>query len=875
MAARTIGGEIVDESAVRKLVEPKINGAVRDIAVSFSLKDLLEQRTAFIRRVQERLRDDLAENGLVLESVSILTLRPTLQGHFSTDDILGAQVARANAAVIEEALTAKNRLENQGALERARQDSEAERERMAIEEQIEKERAERSKNIALVQATESSAAKVVQEARREEAERKRKDEEERRRREEAERKRKEEEERKRREEEERRRREEEERRRREEEERKRKEEEERRRKEEEERRRQEEEARRQQEEEDRLRRELEDKHRREQEELSRRLEEARQRKEQAGLAMAGDGAGEVVEAIEADVELLSVDLQGLPEVSVSDGDIEALALAEAQVEQEFSAREEAIRKALEEQERRFRMEEEARAAMDKAEREARERADRDAREMALAAERARREAEQRAREEAAIRAEQERENRAREKIERKRQSEEARKKRERDKHLAEQRSREEELLRRRKEQEEADVRKSELDRLQRDARKRAFGPGKKVAVGVVAALAVVVAAIQFTPFSAYAPALEKLAGDALGERVTIAAVHASLFPSLHLELEGVGIGDAEDIKIGKAVAFIDVGSLFGAEKTVSKLVLENAVIPQDALQRLPRMLAPEGKPGNVHVERIEFTRTQVQVPGMELPTFDASLALTPMRTVSAARLETNDAHFVADVTPTERGIEVNGRGMNFTLPFGPKLEVAQFTGTGIIAGSRLRVADLQYSVYGGQGRGELNATWAGPWTVDGSFDFQRVELETAMKAMGVDLTSDGALAAKGQYTMQSADLASLFSRAPALQASFVLTQGNLSGLDLVRALQSPSRQGVQGGKTTFEEVAGNLAVANGRYQYSGVRIKAGAMNATGQLEIAPNEAVTGRAYVELRSTAGTIRGNFRIGGSTEAMLLRP
>jgi len=103
----------------------------------------------------------------------------------------------------------------------------------------------------------------------------------------------------------------------------------------------------------------------------------------------------------------------------------------------------------------------------------------------------------------------------------------------------------------------------------------------------------------------------------------------------------------------------------------------------------------------------------------------------------------------------------------------------------------------------------------------------------------------------------------------------VLSQGNLSGLDLVRALQSPSKQGVQGGKTTFEEVAGNVSLSNGRYQYSGVRIKAGAMNASGQLEIAPSRDVAGRAYVELRSTAGTIRSNFKIGGSTQAMLLRP
>ena len=576
----------------------------------------------------------------------------------------------------------------------------------------------------------------------------------------------------------------------------------------------------------------------------------------------------------ADVELLAVDVPGLPEVSVSDSDTEALALAEVQVEQEFSAREEAIRKALEEQERRFRMEEEARTAMDRAEREARERAEQEAREMALAAERARKEAEQRAREEAMMRAEQEREDRAREKAERKKQSEEQRKKRERERHLAEQRAREEELLRRRKEQEEADRRKSEIESLQREARKRAFGPGKKVAVGVGIVAALLVAVIQFTPFTAYAPAVEKIASDALGERVTIEGMRASLFPSLHVELDGVGVGDVEDIKAGKVVAYIGVGSLLGDEKRVSRLVVDNVVVPQDALPRLPRLLSPEGKSGNVQVERVEFKRAQVQIAGMEVPTFDASLALTPMRTVAAARVETNDAHFVADILPTEQGIDISGRGQNFTLPFGPKLEVAQFSGKGLLSGQRLHVSELDYSVYGGQGRGEFSVTWAGPWTVEGSFDMQRVELESAMKALGVELTSDGMLAAKGQYVMQSADLPALFDNDPRLQASFVVTQGNLSGLDLVRALQSPSRAGVQGGKTTFEELAGKLSVMSGRYQYSGVRIKAGAMNATGQMEIAPSSAVTGRAHVELRSTAGTIRSHFRIGGTTQAMLLR-
>jgi hypothetical protein len=100
-----------------------------------------------------------------------LILKPTLQGQFSTDHILGAQVARANAVVIEEALTEKTRLERHGSIERARLDAEAERQQLSIHEEIETERAERTKNISMVRAAEESAARVAQEQRREEAER--------------------------------------------------------------------------------------------------------------------------------------------------------------------------------------------------------------------------------------------------------------------------------------------------------------------------------------------------------------------------------------------------------------------------------------------------------------------------------------------------------------------------------------------------------------------------------------------------------------------------------------------------------------------------------------------------------------------------------
>ena len=107
-AARTIGGKQVDANAVKALVDAKLDGALRDVAASFSLMSLHQEREKFIQEVQNRLKTDLEENGLVLEAVSILTLRAARQGSFGTDDVFGAQVARANAQVIQQALRERN-----------------------------------------------------------------------------------------------------------------------------------------------------------------------------------------------------------------------------------------------------------------------------------------------------------------------------------------------------------------------------------------------------------------------------------------------------------------------------------------------------------------------------------------------------------------------------------------------------------------------------------------------------------------------------------------------------------------------------------------------------------------------------------------------
>jgi hypothetical protein len=565
-----------------------------------------------------------------------------------------------------------------------------------------------------------------------------------------------------------------------------------------------------------------------------------------------------------------------PAISKSlDNDLDALKRAEAEVEKEFMAKEAAIRSALEEQERRFRLEEEARTAMDRAEREAREKADQEARELALAAERARREAEQRAREDSVRRQQEDKEKRAKEQEERKKKSEEERKKRERERREQEQHAREEALARKRAEQEDLDRKKAERERLAQDAKKRAWGPGRIALVVGIALIGAVIGGIQVAPLSAYAPEMERLASEAIGEPVRIGAVHASMFPGFHLKLDNVTVGQQQDVKVPSVIAYMDFGSVFGDQKIINSLQIDRLQATQDVVARLPVWLGGgTGKPRNIKVQRIVFKSVKMDVKGVSLPAFDAQLFLAADGTPTRATIETVDRHFEAEIMPKGAEADVTVRLKNFTLPFGPALEVTEGQAKGVLSDNQLRLTEFELFHYGGQSKGQAVASWGSSWNVEGEIELKRVELEPAMKALKIDITSDGTMDARSRFALQSNSLETLLD-APRIEATFTVQKGNLSGFDFVRALQSPSRDGVQGGKTRFDDLSGTMSAGGGRYVYNNVRLVAGLLNASGSGEILPTREINGRAYVELRSSSNVVKGTYRVTGTIKAIVLKP
>ena len=69
MAAQTLGQRTMQPEMLKDLVEGKFVDALRSVAAGMTMNELHEQRADFVQKVQQVSSNDLAMNGLELESV--------------------------------------------------------------------------------------------------------------------------------------------------------------------------------------------------------------------------------------------------------------------------------------------------------------------------------------------------------------------------------------------------------------------------------------------------------------------------------------------------------------------------------------------------------------------------------------------------------------------------------------------------------------------------------------------------------------------------------------------------------------------------------------------------------------------------------------
>jgi hypothetical protein len=632
--------------------------------------------------------------------------------------------------------------------------------------------------------------------------------------------------------------------------------------------------------EERARREIYDKERRENEERARREAEVRAKREaeekvrrDAEERVRREAEERSRKEIEERMRREEIERRMREEREQAELKARVEAEARAKVEAEMRARRESEERARREEEERprreeelrRRMEEEARARREAEEREALERSLREQEENARREaeyrereEQQRREEEERARresEEEALRAEEE-ENRAREDEKQAREEEKAQvkaAKKARKAARAKERAGEDAG---RGEEEVRDPNEASLSAREIWAKRRPGSLAKQFAAMLLLTLIVAVAALPFVPLES--GPYEKAAQAWLGEPVKIGTVNLTLLPIPQLKFEKVVIGKEHPLRAALIKAAPVITSLLEEPISLKSLELENATFPREFL---PALLQDKSRRGSLGVQRISAKGLKLDIPELNLPALDVNAILSSDGALQSVAILNAERGLSVKLQPQgERaGIEISAD--TFPLPIGVDLTLSEFLAKGTVTKGELALSEAEARAFGGRLLGNVRLRWSSGWSMEGEFAVRQMDAGK----IAAPLLAGGTLQGKGVYSMKGLLPERMILNAQ-LDGNFAIQKGSITNVDMTRLLQGSSSGG---GTTLFSEMSGVVSADANRLLVRQIRMAAGLLNATGQVEMDPQKNLSGRMQIELRAESVQARAMLTVSGTLQ------
>ena len=170
MAAQTLGQRTMQPEMLKDLVEGKFVDALRSVAAGMSMNELHEQRADFVQKVQQVSSNDLAMNGLELESVSLTGLDQTSIEHFNANNAFDAEGLTKLTEQIEARKKLRNDIEQDTRVQMESKNLEADQRSFEISRDTEYARLEQEREVEIRRAGQASEIAREQAERNREAE---------------------------------------------------------------------------------------------------------------------------------------------------------------------------------------------------------------------------------------------------------------------------------------------------------------------------------------------------------------------------------------------------------------------------------------------------------------------------------------------------------------------------------------------------------------------------------------------------------------------------------------------------------------------------------------------------------------------------------
>ena len=398
----------------------------------------------------------------------------------------------------------------------------------------------------------------------------------------------------------------------------------------------------------------------------------------------------------------------------------------------------------------------------------------------------------------------------------------------------------------------------------------------KRTLAVLVTLAALLAVVPFfVSLQDYVPLLEKELSARLKQPVAIDGVHASFFPLPHATLDGIVIGDADDIVVRKVTLKPDLWSLFGSQKVIRSLDFEDLTLSQEALGGLVALTQGDRGSGGLRLEAIRLRNAVVKLEKGRFGPFDAEVEVSAAGDPGALTLATQDGALKARISPDGDKFTLNVKATSWTPPLGPPIRFEALEVNGLATAAGAELSEIKGRIYGGTIAGKVSVGWQKGIELKGDLVLDAVELKDAMALVSPAARLTGRLTARPVFTASAAKASGL-DEALRLETAFTVHDGVLHGFDLVSAAASALlKQGRTGGQTRFEELAGKLVMERQSYRFSDLRISASGLTARGTVNVTPTKALSGQLTTSHKAAGATVGIPLVLSGTLASPVLYP
>ena len=391
------------------------------------------------------------------------------------------------------------------------------------------------------------------------------------------------------------------------------------------------------------------------------------------------------------------------------------------------------------------------------------------------------------------------------------------------------------------------------------------GTFKLILVYVPILLLLLVGLMHVVPLNMLVKPIENLATESIGAPVAVDEVRASLLPQPHLVLNHVVIGEHSALSIEAAHVTVAISSLLDEDKIVESLVIEGVELAPKDFSLPLQWINQASKAEQVKIEQISFKKVNLKIRELELATFNGKAELNALRQLNSIVLTSIDHVLSVEITPQIGQFNLKLTADHWPLPLNPKIVFEELKASGTCNQEGIKFNQVHGSIYGGQFTANTVLNWSDAWAASGNYNLTKANTAQILKTFASTGSVDGKLSLVGQFTGQSTEAAKFMDDAE-LTANFEIPSGKINGVDLPRAMMSSEDKSLEGYATNFDKLTGNVRVKNGRYQYRNLVLRTPNMQAQGQFEIDPNQAISGKIYANLSAKARSFQSTFDLTG---------